>query len=78
MARILGRTVPKWVRVYMDGYDLSGYSRTIGPLKHEYEEADLTAQMSDAVMGVMPNLPSISPGKNRVSINGAMSSMMIK
>ena len=62
MARILGRTVPRWVRVYIDGYDLSGYSRTIGPLKHEYEEVDLTAQMSDAVMGVMPNLPSISPG----------------
>jgi len=62
MARILGRTVPKWVRVYVDGYDLSGYSRTIGPLKHAYEEADLTAQMSDAVMGALPNLPSISVG----------------
>ena len=62
MARILGRTVPRWVRCYVDGYDLSGYSRTIGPLKHEYEEADLTAQMSDAVKGALPNLCSISPG----------------
>lgn len=62
MARILGRTVPKWVRVYIDGYDMSGFSRTIGPLRHTYEEADLTAQMADAVAGAMPNLPSISPG----------------
>lgn len=76
MARILGRTVPRWVRVYMDGYDVSGYSRTIGPLKHEYEEADLTVQMSDAVMGVMPNLPSISPGTlNGVFDNTATSGL---
>ena len=62
MARILGRTVPKHVRCYIDGYDMSGYSRTVGPLKHEYEMADLTAQMSDDVKGYFPNLPSISPG----------------
>lgn len=76
MARILGRTVPKHVRVYMDGYDMSGYSRTIGPLKHEYEEADLTVQMSDDVMGALPNLPSISVGTlNGVFDNTATSGL---
>ena len=76
MARILGRTVPKWVRVYMDGYDISGYSRTIGPLRHVYEEADLTVQMADAVMGALPNLPSISVGTlNGVFDNTATSGL---
>jgi hypothetical protein len=39
-----GRTVLKYSRVYIDGYDMSGYSRNFGPLKCEYEEA-----MDDAV-----------------------------
>jgi len=57
-----GRTHPKFVRFYMAGYDMSGYSRTVGPLKWEYEEADLTAQMGDAVKGYLPGRASISPG----------------
>ena len=57
-----GRTVPRWVRFYADGFDLSGFSRTVGPLKWEFEEADLTVQMADAAKGFMPNLASISPG----------------
>lgn len=57
-----GRTVNRWVRVYIDGYDMSGYSRTIGPLQTEFEEADLTAQMGDAVRGYLPNLCMMSPG----------------
>jgi len=43
------------MRVYVDGYDLSGYSRTIGPLEITYDEADLTAHMSDTVKGYLPN-----------------------
>ena len=57
-----GRTHPRHVRFYMAGYDMSGYARTIGPLKWEYEEADLTAQMGDAVKGYLPGRASISPG----------------
>ncbi len=57
-----GRTVPKHVRVYADGYDFSGFSRTIGPLEWVYEEADLTAQMGDAAKGFFPNLASVKLG----------------
>ena len=71
-----GRTVPRWVRFYMDGYDLSGYSRTIGPLNTEFEEADLTAQMGDAVRGYLPNLCNLSPGTlNGVFDNTATSGL---
>jgi hypothetical protein len=65
-----GRTTPKWTRLYVDGYDLSGYGRTVGPLTWEYDFADLTAQMSDAVKGGLPNLCNISPGV----FNGVMQS----
>jgi len=57
-----GRTVPKWVRFYADGYDLSGYSRTVGPLTWEYSEADLTCQMGDAVKGYLPDQPTFGIG----------------
>lgn len=57
-----GRSTSRHIRAYLDGYDMSGYSRSVGPLKWEYEEADLTCQMSDAVKGYLPGLASISPG----------------
>ena len=50
-----GRTLQKWVRAYIDGYDMSGYSRSAGVLGWNYNEADLTCQMSDAAMGYLPN-----------------------
>ena len=46
----------------MDGYDMSGYSRTVGPLQTEFEEADLTAQMGDAVRGYLPNACILNAG----------------
>ena len=58
-----GRTLPRFTRVYIDGYDVSGYSRTIGPLALEYEAIDLTAQMGDDVKGYLPGHPTISPGE---------------
>lgn len=33
-----GRTVAKFLRCYADGYDMSGYSRSIGPLINTYDE----------------------------------------
>ncbi len=57
-----GRTTRNWVRFYADGYDLSGYSRTVGPLVHEYVPVDLTADMADAVRGFLPGQATISPG----------------
>lgn len=57
-----GRTVAKWLRFYMDGANLSTYGRTVGPLKWEYEEADLTAQMGDSVRGYLPDTVSLGIG----------------
>ena len=51
---LTGRTLPKFDRFYCDGYDLSGYSRTIGPLEQTYDEHDLTADMGDTVKGYLP------------------------
>lgn len=31
-----GRTTPNWLRVYADGYDLSGYANQVGPLMQEF------------------------------------------
>ena len=58
----VGRTKHKWERVYVDGYDLSGYGRTIGPLSWAYDEADLTAHMSDTVKGYLPNNANVNLG----------------
>jgi hypothetical protein len=58
----VGRTKHKWWRVYVNGYDLSGYSRNIGPLDLTYDEADLTADMGDTVKGYLRNHPQVSPG----------------
>lgn len=46
-----GRTLEKYTRVYVDGYDLSGFGRSIGPLELTHDEVDLTAHMSDTVKG---------------------------
>ena len=57
-----GRTSPKFVRVYIDGMDYSGMTRSISPLTYEYELADLTAQYGDYARGALPNMPHASPG----------------
>lgn len=57
-----GRTLTKYWRVYADGYDLSGFGRTIGPLDLEYDEADLTATMSDTVKGYLRNHAEVNCG----------------
>lgn len=57
-----GRTLLKWTQVFMDGYALCGYGRSIGPLKQEYQEADLTGWCND-VMGYLPNQASLGIGE---------------
>jgi len=42
------------VDFYADGYNLTGYGRTVGPLPWEYEEVELTAGMGDPVKGYLP------------------------
>jgi hypothetical protein len=49
-----GRTVSRWTRVWLDGYNVSGNARSLGPLGIVYDEADLTA-LSDPVKGYLPN-----------------------
>ena len=56
-----GRTVNKHTRVYVGGYDLSGYASSIGPLQTQFEAAGITC-FTDAVKGIMPNQPMLSPG----------------
>jgi hypothetical protein len=73
-----GRTTNRYVRFYMDGYDLSGYSRTVSPLTWEFDTADLTCQMSDGVRGYLPNKPTVSPGTlNGVFDNTATSGLHV-
>lgn len=62
-----GRTLNRWARTYIGGYDMSGYTRNIGPLTWSYPTPDLTVQ-SDAVRGGLPDTPEISPG----TLNGVM------
>ena len=57
-----GRTKIKYWRVYVDGYDLSGFGRSIGPLAVEYDEANLTAYMSDPVKGYLRNTAMVNVG----------------
>lgn len=56
-----GRTVERWTRVYVDGYDMSGMARSIGPLDCTFDEADMTA-LADAVKTYLPNHPNINVG----------------
>lgn len=56
-----GRTLKRWARVYINGYDMSGYTREIGPLAWMYDEVEQVAMM-DAVKGALPNTPEISIG----------------
>ncbi len=55
-----GRTVARWARWYQDGYDLSGYARSIGELKWKFTEADLTT-LADSVKGYLPGWCEMSP-----------------
>lgn len=50
----MARTVQKYTRVYVDGYDLSGYSRSVGPLELTHDEADMTT-FTDTVKGYLRN-----------------------
>lgn len=56
-----GRTVAKWARVYMDGYDVSGYSRSLDTLKWSFDEADTTA-MSETVKNALAAQASFGIG----------------
>ena len=56
-----GRTHKKYMRVYGGGYDLSGYTRNIGPLVEEFDMEE-TAALSDPIMTGMMGKPSLRLG----------------
>lgn len=51
----------------MDGYNVSGYARKIGPLTTEYDTVDLTA-LSDAIKGGLPGTGHLTTG----ALNGVL------
>ena len=56
-----GRTTLNYWRVYIDGYDMSGYSRSIGDFGATFETGTDDA-MSLAVKGMIPGQATISAG----------------
>ena len=57
-----GRTVgSKYTRVYVDGYDMSGYTRSVGELAHGFNAGDIAA-LDDSVVGALPGQANISIG----------------
>lgn len=56
-----GRTTSKHMRVYMDGYDISGYARSIGPTGISLTEADLST-FTDPVKGFLPDAGDVKVG----------------
>ena len=56
-----GRTVNKHARIYVDGYDLSGYSRSIPSLTTTFEEVT-GAAFDDEIVNGLPGHGTISPG----------------
>lgn len=71
----LGRSILKYGRVYVDGYDLSGHTRSIGPLGCTFAEGNddpLTADM----IGTWLGQATITPGNlNSIFDNTASTGM---
>jgi hypothetical protein len=59
-----GRTAGRWTRVYLNGYDVSGETRSIEPLMCEFAESEVTA-LSDSTKTYLPNHPTIGPAELR-------------
>ena len=55
------RALQKHTRVYVDGYDLSGFGREVGPLELSHDEVDETT-WTDAVKGYLRGHPQVNIG----------------
>ena len=72
-----GRTVLKYARAYIDGYDMSGYTRSFGPLGVTFEE-HAAAALSDDITNVLPGQATISMGTlNGIFDNTATSGLHV-
>ena len=56
-----GRTLAKWMRVYIDGFDFSGDARTLGPLLWTFEEEEFTP-LTAATKGYLSGQGNIGVG----------------
>src|ERR1035437_1274055 len=56
-----GRTLIKFCRIYYDGYDISAYFRTIGPLGLTFPEVDVSGVI-ETLKGFLVGQPSVTPG----------------
>ena len=56
-----GKTTKKFMRFYMDGYDLSGDALDVGPLEWMHDTEPLAA-LSDTVKGVLPGQVNLGIG----------------
>lgn len=57
----MARTTSNWLRTYIDGYRMGGYTEKIGPLTEEYPELKRDA-LTDPVSGALPGRARLSPG----------------
>ena len=55
------RTVAKFSRIYIDGYDMSGYTRVLGSLGWEYDDTG-EAALSDGIKNSLPGACTVSMG----------------
>lgn len=63
-----GRTIKRWNRVYVGGYDLSGYTRQFGPLLVDYGGESDNA-LADAVKGALPDQAILGFGELNVFLD---------
>ena len=56
-----GITLSRYQRIYIEGQDMSGYTREIGPLTWTYPEIDQVSKL-DAVIGTLLDTPDINVG----------------
>jgi hypothetical protein len=76
MAR--GRSVPDYERVYIDGYDMSGYTVDPGERGSTWEEFDNGTTLGDACKGVLVGMPTWTFGPlNGVFDNTATSGIHV-
>lgn len=55
------RTVAKWARCYVNGYDMSGYTRSIGPLLENYDEME-DRTYGNQLIGSLPGHVTLGVG----------------
>jgi hypothetical protein len=68
-----GRTINKYARVYVDGYDLSGHTRSIGPLSCTFAEG-ADDPLTASVIGTWLGQATISPGTLNAMFDNTASS----